>query len=124
MRHRISWCLMFRVKDLRKAQVRVEKVREAFGTEVEVRSCNQYWKLPELWDCQLETGEMDKPIPEAICDCLLLAGKIGNGWFLLGPLIKDGVLVVFKGVFGTQNSGTPYIAGFEWGSFSIIPQHS
>jgi hypothetical protein len=31
---------------------------------------------------------------------------------------------VFEGVFGVKNSGTPYIAGLDWGSFSIIAQQA
>ncbi len=120
MRHQVSWRLMFRVKDRRKALGRIEEVRNALGVDVEVTVCEQYWKIPDLWECSLRTPEIDRSIPKAVFDCLTLANRLGNGWYLLGPLVKDDVLIVFEGVFGVQNSGTPYIAGLDWGSFSII----
>lgn len=125
MRHYVSWRLMFRVKDRHKAQRRIEEVQKAFDVDVKVRTCKQYWELPELWECSLDTPESDRAVHEAVFDCLVLANRLGNGWYLLGPLVKDGILGIFDGIFDVQkNSSTPYVAGLEWGSFSIISHRS
>lgn len=122
MQYHVAWRLMFRVKDRRKARGRIVEVRKAFGIDLEVTTCEQYWKLPELWECSVTGPECDRAVPEAAFDCLLLANKLGNGWYLLGPLVRDGALVVFTGVLDVRNSSTPYIPRLEWGSFSVISQ--
>jgi hypothetical protein len=122
MLHHIAWRLLFRVKDLHKAQGRLEAVRQALGVEMTVTACQQYWKIPELWDCSLVSKDVVKPLPEAVFDCLVLASQLGNGWYLQGPLVKNGALAIFDGVLDVQKSSTPHVAGLEWGSFSIVPQ--
>src|SRR5260370_38263125 len=107
MRHQVSWRLMFRVKDRRKALGRIEEVRNALGVDVEVTVCEQYWKIPDLWECALRTPEIDRSIPKAVFDCLTLANQLGNGWFLLSPLVKALVFSPFRVRSGAKNSGPP-----------------
>lgn len=123
MRYHVHWRLLFRVKDLRKARKRIEKVQEAFGLEIKIVLCERYWKIPALWDCSLDTPQVDNEPANATFDCLRLAQGLGNGWYLLGPMVKDGVLVVFSGIFDARH-GTAYIAGLDWGSFDIISERS
>lgn len=121
MRYHVGWRLLFRVKDFSLAQDRIEEVRKALGVEVDVTACQQYWKMPGLWECSLKTAEMDRPLPEAVFDCLVLASKLAHGWFLQGPFVREGVLENFEGVFHVQaNSSAANIAGLEWGSFGIL----
>jgi hypothetical protein len=122
MLHHIAWRLLFRVKDLHKAQGRVEAVCQTLGVELAVTVCEQYWKIPELWECSLVSKDEEKPLPVAVFDCLMLASQLGNGWYVQGPLVNSSALAIFEGVFDLQKSSTPHVAGLEWGSFSIIPQ--
>ncbi len=118
MRHRICWRLMFRVKDSQ-GPGRIGAVEKALGIELKVSECKRYWKIPELWECALQTADMDKNLPDEVFDCLLFACKLAKGWYVLGPAVSDDVVAVFDGVFDVR-SGATYVPGLEWGSFSIV----
>lgn len=124
MAYYIHWRLMFRVKDERKARGRIEKVRQALELDVEVVQCEPYWKIAGLWVCLLKTPLLEKPVADTVLDCLTLAGRLANGWYVLGTTVNDGVLTFFDGVFDAKRGSTPYIAGFEWGWFNVRSETS
>ncbi|QEH38756.1 hypothetical protein OJF2_73620 [Aquisphaera giovannonii] len=118
MQPTIHWRLLFRVKDRDKAHRRVEEVRRVLAREIEATRIERYWKDEAFWDCNLNTPGVAGHAAEVAFDCLMLANRLGNGWYLLGPG-GQGELVVFEGVFDVRTSGRPYVPGLEWASFSL-----
>jgi hypothetical protein len=116
----ISWRLLFRVKNRTKAQRKIEEVRQAFGRGIEVTESKRYWKDESLWECSMSVQGESGSRADIVFDCLVLAARLGNGWYILG-LGGDGGLQVFSGVFDAHQSGTPYVAGLEWASFDLNP---
>jgi hypothetical protein len=89
-----------------------------FARDIEVTGSERYWKDEALWDCGLDIAGRSDRAAEVAFDCLVLANRLGNGWYILGPG-GAGELVVFEGVFDANRSGTPYLTGLEWASFSL-----
>jgi hypothetical protein len=116
----ISWRLMFRVKNATKALRKLEEVRQAFGRDINVDASKRYWKDESLWECSVQVPGATGSAAEIVFDCLVLAARLGNGWYVLG-LGGDGGLDVFSGVFDANGSGRPHVAGLEWASFDFIP---
>jgi hypothetical protein len=115
----IGWRLMFRVKDRAKAVRRIEEVRRAFGRDIEVSTSERYWKDEGLWDCWVRVAAADGSAADLVFDCLVLAARLGSGWYI-GGLGGDGGLAVFNGVFDASRSGRPHVAGLVWASFDLI----
>jgi hypothetical protein len=117
----VCWRLLFRVKTKEKASQKLEEVRQTFGRELEVLTNERYWKDPTLWDCSITTPAAGSSPAEIAFDCLVLAARLGNGWYLLGPG-GGGDLQVFSGVFNAppRGSGTCYIKGLDWASFDLL----
>lgn len=116
----ISWRLLFRVKNQTKALRKIEEVRQAFGRDIEVSANERYWKDQSLWECSFRVLGANGSAADIVFDCLVLAARLGNGWYILG-LGGDGGLQSFSGVFDQHRTGTPYITGLEWASFDMIP---
>jgi hypothetical protein len=119
----IGWRLMFRVKDRTKALRKVEEVRQAFGRDIEFSTSERYWKDESLWDCSVRVPGANGSAADLVFDCLVLAARLGSGWFIDG-LGGDGGLAVFNGVFDASRSGRPHVAGLVWASFDLIAPRS
>ncbi len=117
----ISWRLMFRVKNQAKALRKIEEVRQAFGREIEFSASERYWKDESLWDCSVQVPAADGSAAEVVFDCLVLAARLGNGWYILG-LGGDGDPLVLSGVFDSHQTGIRHISGLEWASFDLFPR--
>jgi len=120
-RSMIHWRLLLRVKNGYKADRKIEEVRQLFARDTETTTSERYWKDKALWDCRLETPGVTGYAAEVAFDCLVLASRLGNGWYLLGPG-GTGDLEIFEGVFDVHRTGTPYDMGLEWASFSLNPR--
>jgi hypothetical protein len=116
----ISWRLMFCVKNRTKALRKIEEVRQAFGRDIEVSASERYWKDESLWECSVQVQGANGSAADIVFDCLVLAARLGNGWYILG-LGGDGGLQVFSGVFDANRSGRPHLTGLEWASFDLHP---
>jgi hypothetical protein len=116
----ISWRLLFRVKNPTKALRKIEEVRQAFGRDIEVSANERYWKDQNLWECSFQVVGANGSAAGIVFDCLVLAARLGNGWYILG-LGGDGGLQSFSGVFDGHRTGTPCIMGLEWGAFDLVP---
>ncbi len=116
----ISWRLLFRVKSQAKALRKIDEVRQAFGRDIEVSVCERYWKDESLWECSAQVPATNGSAADIAFDCLVLAARLGNGWYILG-LGGDGRLQVFSGVFDANRSGRPHLTGLEWASFDLAP---
>jgi hypothetical protein len=114
----IYWGLMFRLKDHAKALRKIEQVRQAFGRLIEVSGCERYRKDQGLWDCNVHIRAHAGSAAEVVFDCLVLAARLGTGWYIVGPG-EDGSYSVFDGVFNVSQSGRPHVSGLEWGNFSL-----
>ncbi len=110
---------MFRVKSLEKAEGRLNEVRRLFGADFKVLCCEQYWKIPELWDCRIETTEKESPMSDVVFETLRLADALANGWHVTGPSVYENRLGMFSGVFNAKPKAGAYLAGLDWASFSV-----
>ena len=78
-----------------------------------------YWKVTELWECELTTPSGDGSVADQVLLCLLSAQRLASGWFVLGPLSAEGA-DGFSGVFALGQSGaSSHVAGLEWASFQL-----
>jgi hypothetical protein len=87
------------------------------GRDLRVTTCERYWKIPELWTCSAECALTSSAATEQIAECLLLASRLANGWYVLGPhLLPDGAIEHFEGVF---NRREPAVAAgrLDWAEF-------
>src|SRR5438132_425023 len=116
----ISWRLMFRVKNRTKALRKIDEVRQAFGRDMGVSASERYGKDESLWECSVQVPGTNGSAADIVFDCLVLAARLGKGWYILG-LGGDGGLQVFSGVFDAHRTGTPHVTGLEWASFDLIP---
>jgi hypothetical protein len=77
-----------------------------------------YWKRPELWEVTLNTV-FASPAADGVFGLLREADLLASGWLVSGPLIADGEVTVFEGIFSV-GPGRQHIAGLEWASFSVF----
>jgi hypothetical protein len=116
----IRWRLMFRVNDRRALDRCLARTLPLFGGGVEVGECKPYWKIPELWECNLVSPVPVGTIAEQVLACLLIAMNIATGWYIFGSL-SGASAEGFSGVFNAKGQGRisgPAI-GLEWASFDL-----
>jgi hypothetical protein len=91
-----------------------------FGEGVEVGECTPYWKIPELWECNLMSRIPSGTAAEQVLGCLLTAMSLGTGWYILGTLSAESA-EGFSGVFNAkgQSSASGPAVGLEWASFDL-----
>jgi hypothetical protein len=116
----INWRLMFRVNDRRALDRCLARTLPLFGSAVEVGECKPYWKIPELWECNLVSPVSTGSTAEQVLACLLVAMSLGSGWYILGSLSAE-TAEGFSGVFNAngQGSATGAAVGLEWASFDF-----
>jgi hypothetical protein len=115
----VRWTLMFRVGTHDKAMKEMRCAEELFGQELQVNTCEQYWKTPELWRCVADTRFDRMSIAELISTPLLLASRIANGWHVIGPcLSNDGAFESFEGIFSRNGPGG--LSSLDWAQFQVI----
>jgi hypothetical protein len=98
----------------------IEKVRQAFGRDLEMTTDERYWKDRNLWEYSFWVLGAHGSAAEVVFDCLVLAARLGNGWYILGLDARRGPESM-SGVFEEHQGGKPCIIGLEWASFDLIP---
>jgi hypothetical protein len=116
----IYWRLMFRVSNHRALDKCLARVLPLFGAGAAVGECKPYWKIPELWECNLVSLIPSEATAEQVLACLLTAKSLATGWYILGSLsaeCADG----FSGVFDAKGQGgaSATAVGLEWASFNL-----
>ena len=116
----IHWRLMFRVNDRRALDRCLARTLPLFGDGVEVGECKPYWKIPELWECNLISRLPAGPAAEQVLGCLLTVMRLGTGWYILGTLSAESA-EGFSGVFNAkeQSKASGPAVGLEWASFDL-----
>jgi hypothetical protein len=111
---------MFRVNDRRALDRCLARTLPLFGGGIEVGECKPYWKIPELWECNLVSPVPAGPVAEQILACLLTAMSLATGWYILGSL-SDESAEGFSGVFNVKEQGRASgpAVGLEWASFDV-----
>src|SRR5262249_46148 len=112
--------LMFRVRDrvaFDKCRARVEPL---LGPECEWGEGRPYWKIPELWECDVAMPCSGASVADQVLTCLFAAQRLASGWLILGTLAAekpDG----FRGIFSVGPSrGSSHVPGLEWASFDFV----
>src|SRR5262249_61669933 len=100
----ICWRLMFRVNDRRALDRCLARTLPLFGPGVEVGECKPYWKIPELWECNLVSLVPAGSTAEQVLACLLTAKSLASGWYILGSLSAESA-DGFRGVFDARSQG-------------------
>jgi hypothetical protein len=116
----IRWRLMFRVNDRRALDRCLAHTLPLFGGGVEVGECKPYWKIPELWECNLVSPVPAGSVAVQVLTCLLTAMSLATGWYILGSLSAESA-EGFSGVFNAKGQGSvsgPAV-GLEWASFDF-----
>jgi hypothetical protein len=116
----IHWRLMFRVSNRRALDKCLTRALPLFGPGVEVGECKPYWKIPELWECNLVSLVPAGPTAEQVLACLLTAKSLASGWYILGSLSAESA-DGFSGVFDAWSQGgtSGPTVGLEWASFHL-----
>lgn len=115
----VHWRLMFRVNDRRALDRCLARTLPLFGVGVEVGECKPYWKIPELWECNVVSPVHAGPAAEQVLECLLAAMNLATGWYILGSLSAKSA-VGFSGVFDARQGVVSGPAvGLEWASFDL-----
>ncbi len=116
----IRWRLLFRVSNRRALDKCLARSLPLFGARVEVGECQPYWKLPELWECNLESPLPTGSTADQVLACLLIAKSLASGWYIFGSLSAESA-DGFSGVFDAKGHGgaSGPALGLEWASFHV-----
>jgi hypothetical protein len=116
----IQWRLMFRVSSHRALDKCLARTLPLFGAGVEVGECKPYWKIPELWECNLVSLIAATSPAEQVLACLLTAKSLASRWYILGFLSAESA-DGFSGVFDAKGQGgaSGPAVGLEWASFRV-----
>jgi hypothetical protein len=112
--------LMFRVKNRDKAMKEFGRAEEILGRKLELAGLERYWKIPELWDCRSRLTVETQTEAEQIEHYLLLANRLANGWYVLGPHYSwpDQRLDGFEGTFKKGQSHSR-LSSLDWAHFDM-----
>lgn len=113
----VSWRLMFRANSATAADRCLARVVGCITATVS-DGPKPYWKQPDLCEVTLST-QFASPTAGGVVGLLAEANRLASGWLVSGPLIVDGEVTVFEGVFNA-GPGRPHVAGLEWASFSVF----
>jgi hypothetical protein len=84
-----------------------------------VRDSKRYWKIPELWESNVETTISQGSTAEQVLSCLVMAYNLATGWNILGSLSASSAHG-FTGVFALGKTGQSNVVGLEWASFDLV----
>lgn len=119
----IHWRLMFRVGNRAALDKCLARALPLFGSVCRLGECRPYWKIPELWECEIQTPVTSMVIAEQVLDCLLAAKRLAHSWIVGGPLSTENT-DGFSGSFSLNQGGRAKIVGLEYASFDFLPDHS
>jgi hypothetical protein len=115
----IQWRLMFRVSNRRAFDKCLARALPLFGSGVKLGECKPYWKIPELWECNLVSTVSPGSTADQVLACLLLCQSLASRWYIVGP--RSAESACFSGVFDKRQGGTSSpLAWLEWASFELV----
>ncbi|MDZ4686448.1 MAG: hypothetical protein SH850_15370 [Planctomycetaceae bacterium] len=110
---------MFRVANRADYEKCLAVVVPLMGADCEVDEGRPYWKMPELWECQITMPSVGGTLAEQVLSGLLKAQSLASGWYVLGSLTEHDANG-FSGVFSANQSGSfSHVPGLEWASFDF-----
>ena len=113
---------MYRVANRRALDKCLARTLPLFNQGYVLGECKPYWKIPELWECDLDMPMSAKSVAEQLLACLLIAYSLASGWYILGSLSAENANG-FEGVFSLGQSGArSNVVGLEWASFSLLEE--
>jgi hypothetical protein len=116
----VQWRLMFRVANRPAFDKCLARTLPLLGPGAEVGEGRPYWKIPELWECDVASRAPGEMAAEQVLGCLLAAQRLASGWHILGSLSGDSA-DGFSGVFAAGQSGSASkVLGLEWASFQVV----
>jgi len=116
----IHWRLMFRVSNRRALDKCLARTLPLFGSGIELGECKPYWKIPELWECNLVSPVSPGSTAEQVLACLLLCRSLASGWYIHCPRSAESA-DCFSGVFDQGQGGASSPLGWlEWASFRFV----
>jgi hypothetical protein len=118
-RREMWWTLMFRVDTREQAERELAIASELSGLSLQPGVCERYYKIPELWRCTATAAFTAGSVAEQVTQSLLIANRLGIGWYCLGPYLRDdGTLEHFEGIYNMSGSNTK-MPGLEWANFEV-----
>jgi hypothetical protein len=116
----ILWRLMFRVANRAAYEKCLTRTLPLLGVGCEADEGRPYWKVPELWECNVVCLLPGGSVAEQVLGCILAAQRLASGWYILGSLSAESA-VGFSGVFsGGHNVSVSSVVGLEWASFDVV----
>ncbi len=109
---------MLRVRNRIKAEKVIERIRHALDLPLDVSVLQPYWKDKSLWECCCSIEITGASEAEIAFTCLILAHRLGNGWYVMG-LGGNDPLLVFNGIFDVKRSPSVYVLGVDWAHFEL-----
>jgi hypothetical protein len=120
MKTTVGWTLMFRVSTREGAEKALERANALLDHKLQLKKCERYWKIPELWTCDCVTVFDVPSVAEQIAGCLLLANPLAHDWQVLGPnLGPSGVLESLEGIFDHHHHRGK-LQSLEWAQFQFL----
>jgi hypothetical protein len=112
----VAWRLMFRVNDAPAMERCVARALEILGAKL-TGNPKPYWKKPEWWEASFRSP-FTLPAESGVFEVLRTANCLASDWLVSGPMVTDGAVTVFEGIFDVS-TGRPRISGLQWASFSV-----
>src|SRR5436190_10145642 len=97
----IEWGLMFRVGNQAAFDKCLARVLPLLGPGCEPGEGRPYWKIPELWECNVRIPTQGRSVAEQVLACLMTAQRLAAGWYILGSLSSEDSNG-FSGVFAAK----------------------
>ncbi len=118
----VRWRLIYRVDNRAAFDRCLARTLPLLGDGHVLGECEPYWKIPELWVCELKTPVPAESVPIQLHSCLLMAYRIATGWFILGSLSAESANG-FEGIFARgRNGARSNVVGLEWASFELVAE--
>ena len=116
----IHWRLMFRVSNQQAFDKCLTRTLPLLGSAVGIGECKPYWKIPELWECNLTSPVLPGTTAEQVLECLLICYRLAPVWHISGSLDANSVNS-FTGVFDQRQGGVSSpLDWLEWASFRFV----
>lgn len=119
---KVRWHLMFRVESEKRARDQLKQVGKRIGGEFEDAECKQYWKMPELWECDAYTTIRPAPsVNDSIVAALSQANSLGRSWLVQGPYFDErGGFESFSGIFSVTSGSTAIQSALQWAEVELL----
>jgi hypothetical protein len=118
---RVCWRLMYRVANQAAFDKCLARTIPVLNDGSVVSECKPYLKMPELWECAVDTPIHIESVPDQVFACLRMAYDLATGWYVIGALSPESAHG-FEGVFAAEHAGgaRSNVPGLEWASFVLL----